>query len=187
MEGTVLWRFPGSDCRDLRASWPQILPDGRTVDLWTFTRATRELRPVLERSFDDAYGVFSPDARWIAYVSNESGERQVYVASYPDLSTRIPISTAGGNYPVWARSGRELFYREGDAVMAVDVDPAHGMRVGKPHMLFEGAYTGTGRDASVDVSPDGQRFVMVKSDEASTLQQIHVVQNWPAMVAMASR
>jgi hypothetical protein len=62
--------------------------------------------------------------------------------------------------------------------MAVDIDMTHDLRTDRPRLLFKGAYTGTGRSAAFDVSPDGQRFVMVKSDEASTLRQIEVVQNW---------
>jgi len=142
------------------------------------SRDTKEVRPILVRSFADTNAAWSPDGRGIAYESDETGPRQIYVAQYPDLSSKAPVSTAGERYPVWARNGRELFYRQGDAVMAVAINLTNGLPVERPRLLFKGAYTGTGRNASFDVSPDGTRFVMVKSDEASTLRQIAVVQNW---------
>jgi Tol biopolymer transport system component len=83
-------------------------------------------------------GAFSPDGRWFAYASEESGQANVYARPFPSGGAAIQISTAGGQEPVWARSGRELFFRRGDAMMAVDIRTAHEntLLVGTPHQLL---------------------------------------------------
>jgi len=123
-------------------------------------------------------GLLSPNGRWVAYVSSESGRAEVYVDSYPSLAEKLAVSTGGGHRPQWSRDGRELFYRQGDALMAVSVDTRASFRVGKPRRLFAGAYRGESQEPAFDVSPDSQRFLMIKSDEAATLRQINAVLNW---------
>lgn len=135
-------------------------------------------RALVARPSNDYDGNFSPDGRWVAFVSDETGQSEVYLARYPDLGGKVTISTDGGTYPRWSRDGRELFYRHGDAMMAVSVDTKAGVPAAKPQRLFTGPFTGAGREASFDVAPGGRRFVMVKSDEASTLRQLTIVQNW---------
>jgi hypothetical protein len=122
--------------------------------------------------------MFSPDGRWVAYVSNESGRAEVYVGRFPDLANKIAVSIDGGARPRWSRDGRELFYRQGGAMMAASVDASHGFSAGKPQRLFAGPYYGEGRDPAFDVTDDGRRFLMIKADPASMLQHLTVVQNW---------
>jgi serine/threonine-protein kinase len=109
------------------------------ADVWAFSRHTKEVRPILVRPFRDTNAVYSPDGKWIAYESDESGQTQVYVASYPEFTGRVAISTAGGRFPIWARNGRELYYRRGDALMAVDIDMSAGLRVSRARPLFAGS------------------------------------------------
>ena len=169
-------RYPTSWSSDGRDLLFQLAgPTG--MDLGVFTRRS-EPRLLLERPFNDYDGVFSPDGKWVAYTSDESGRAQVYVGRYPDVVEKVAVSSDGGADPRWSRDGRELFYRQGDALMAAYVDAGRGLRVEKPRPLFAGHYSGASHDSQFDVSPDGRRFVMVKSDEASTLRQITVVQNW---------
>ena len=161
-------------------------PDGRTLlfqadeeDMWAIQHGPGSAPvPLLVRPAHDYGGQFSPDGRWVAYTSDESGRSEVYVARYPDLGSRVTISTEGGAYPRWSREGRELFYRQGDALMAATVDTTREFRAERPQRLFAGQFTGTGRDGAFDVAPGGKRFAMIKSDEASTLQQLTLVQNW---------
>ena len=174
-------------------------PDGRNLlfqadeaDLWILPREGGGVPlPLLVRGFNDYGAQFSPDGRWVAFTSDESGQPEVYVARYPDLANKVTISTAGGVCARWSRNGHELFYREGDALMAVAVDMSGGvLRAEKPRRLFSGQYSGAGRDLQFDVAPDARRFVMVKSDDASTLRQLTVVQNWSEelkRVAQSSR
>lgn len=123
---------------------------------------------------------FSPDGHWIAYTSLESGRSEVYVRPYPGPGGKYQISSEGGREPVWNPKGRELFYRAGNKMMAVEVTTQGAFSWGKPRALFEGAYVTTPRSLpNYDVSPDGQRFLMLKATEqAQASTQINVVLNW---------
>jgi len=131
--------------------------------------------------FDEAEPRFSPDGRWLAYISNESGRFEIYVQPYPGPGGKWQISTDGGMDPVWNPNGRELFYRNGNKMMAVDISSKPSFAVGRPRMLFEGKYEGAPVPvANYDVSPDGQRFLMLKpsEQEQAAPTQINVVLNW---------
>ena len=139
----------------------------------------RKAQPFLRTPFLESAPRFSPDGRWLAYISDESGHREIYVQPYPGPGGKWQISTEGGTEPVWNPNGRELFYRSGDKMMAVDIATQPGFAVGKPRMLFEGPYV----PATVtfyDVTPDGQRFLMLKPSEQAPAAptQINVVLNW---------
>jgi serine/threonine-protein kinase len=171
-----------------------LSPDGRVVlfqadarDIWALTRGADGPVPVLSRNADDWGAQFSPDGRAIVYVSNESGQAEVYAASWPGLSRKTALSIDGGSNPQWSKDGREVFYRRGDAMMVVGVEASagDGFRVATPRQLFSGNFTGTARDLAFDVSPDGQRFVMIKSDESAALRQLTIVQNWAAALSAA--
>jgi Tol biopolymer transport system component/tRNA A-37 threonylcarbamoyl transferase component Bud32 len=159
-------------------------PDGRELlfqadneSLWVASVDGGTPRQLVDRS-KNYFGRFSPDGHWIAYVSDESGQDEVYVRRYPEFVDAYAVSTAGGAVPRWSADGREMFYRNGDALMMVSVDASHGFRTSTPRALFSGRFTGVGQELSFDVSPDGRRFVMIKSDDASALQRLTVVQNW---------
>jgi eukaryotic-like serine/threonine-protein kinase len=124
----------------------------------------------------------SPDCRWLAYASDESGSREIYVRAFPSLENRRQISTDGGNEPLWNpdRSKHELFYRSGDRMLAVDIGDS-GAPGGPPTELFRGPYGTTGNGyvrAQYDVSAYGERFVMLKPVEREPLTRINVVLNW---------
>jgi Tol biopolymer transport system component len=141
----------------------------------------RKAEPFLRTPFNEGAARFSPDGRWVAYVSDESGTFEVYVQPYPGLGGKWQISTGGGSEPVWNPRGRELFYRSGDKMMSVDITTQPGFGVGKPRMLFEGQYEIPPFPiANYDVSPDGQRFLMLKpaEQEQAAPTQINVVLNW---------
>jgi eukaryotic-like serine/threonine-protein kinase len=123
---------------------------------------------------------FSPDGRFIAYASDESGRLEIYVRPYPGPGGKWQVSTEGGSEPVWNPKGRDLFYRSGNKMMAVDVATQPGFTAGKPKVLFEGSYVPTPRSfPDYDVSPDGKRFLMLKADaQAQGPTQINVVVNW---------
>jgi len=164
-------------------------PDGQELAL-TQDRAIRKIwiMPLKDRKphlFDDSplYETaprFSPDGHWIAYASNESGRSEIYVRPYPGPGGKWQISNEGGTEPVWNPKGRELFYRNGPKMMAVDYSSQPTFSAGKPKMLFEGAYVPTPRSfPDYDVSPDGQRFLMLRATEqAQAPAQINVVLNW---------
>ena len=131
--------------------------------------------------FNLAHPTLSPDGRWMAYDSDESGRVEVYAQSYPEPShRRWKVSPANGSEPMWTRGGRELVYRKGDSVMAVSVDLASG-RSNQPVLLFSGPYPdspGWTRPRGYDVSRDGERFLMIKLPPEQTRPRINVVMNW---------
>ena len=114
--------------------------------------------------------------------SAESGHMEVYVRPFPEVNKgKWPISTGGGESPLWSRDGRELFYRKGGAVMAVSIDTKSTFSAGKQTLLFQGAYvTGYEDSPAWDISPDGKRFLMIKPPAAAAagLRKINIVLNW---------
>src|SRR5262249_28175317 len=115
-------------------------PDPATrPDIWELRLdAERKTRPYIKTPFSEFAARFSPDGRWVAYVSNEPGHAEVHGRPYAGPGGTFPIGT--GTEPVWAHSGRELFYRNGDKMMAVPVTTSETFKVGKPEQLFEGRY-----------------------------------------------
>jgi serine/threonine-protein kinase len=142
----------------------------------------RQLQMFRRTNFNEASARFSPDGRWLAYSSDESGRREIYVQSYPGPGGRWQISTDGGTEPVWNPQGRELFYRNGDSLWSVLVVPEPNFSVSRPRVVFRGPYMmAPGNDSApdYDVSPGGQRFLMLKEEEVTgSVTQVIVVQNW---------
>jgi Tol biopolymer transport system component len=176
-----------SQQRQVPQSWS---PDGKLLafsevhptsngDIWVLPlEGEREPQLFLQTPFNETLPVFSPDGHWLAYRSNESGRNEVYVQPYPGPGGKWQISTEGGTEPLWARNGGELFYLNGEQMMAVDITTQPGFSAGTPHLLFEGQYhlqAGTA-PASYAVTADGQQFIMIKA--AAQARQINVVLNW---------
>ena len=161
-------------------------PDGRVLafadrgDIWLVSLdGDRQPRAFVQSKANESVPAFSPDGHWIAYVSDQSGRPQIYVEPFPGPGAKYTISTDGGTDPVWARTGRELFFRSGDQLMAVEVDSKSGFIATKPKPLFAHPYLRRFGRLDYDVSPDGQHFVMLKDDEtASSSTEINVVLNW---------
>jgi serine/threonine protein kinase/Tol biopolymer transport system component len=135
-------------------------------------------QPFEASKFTESEPAFSPDGHWLAYVSDESGRLDVYVRPYPGPGEKYAISTAGGSEPVWAHNSRELFFRNGDQMMVVDIGVGTSFKTSRPRVLFTGARGASGSN-SYDVSPDDQSFVMLNSgEEDRAATQITVVMNW---------
>ena len=174
-------RYPGSVSSDGRLLSFTLSVHGG-VELWTVNLQGRpQPKRYLANGFNLAHSVLSPDGRWMAYDSDESGRVEVYVQSFPVPSLkRWKVSSAGGSEPTWTRGGRELVYRKGDSVMAVVTDLEHGQS-GQPSVLFAGPYPdnpGWTRPRSYDVSADGERFLMTRSPASRPRPQIALVLNW---------
>jgi hypothetical protein len=155
-------------------------------DLWTMPLSTAgERRPVLllRTEFNEHLGRMSPDGRWLAYVSDESGANEVYVRPLPGPGPKKRVSANGGNEPKWRGDGRELFYLSADErVMAVAVHDGTNLDFGSPAPLFRvrtGPTRNFGYDVNYAVTRDGQRFVMrALADEAESAPGTTVVLNW---------
>lgn len=179
LPGTTPFDYPGS-----------FTPDGRTVVLIRSTQSTSfdlftipfpeggTLTPVLNSPAYEGGARLSPDGKWLAYISNNSGQFEVYVRPFMGDDRRWQVSNAGGTQPAWNRQGGELFYRNGDKMMAVTLTAAGSdLTLSPPKVLFDQRYAfGPGISiANYDVTRDGKRFVMVKAEEGAT--RLHVVMN----------
>jgi serine/threonine-protein kinase len=137
-----------------------------------------EVRPVLTTAAYEGSAKLSPDNRWLAYTSNDSGRYEVYLRPFPAPDRRWQVSTGGGTQPVWNPNGREVFYRSGDRMMLVSVALGEEPTLSEPTSLFEEPYA-FGRGITIpnyDVSADGQRFLMVK--DQSNAGQLNLILNW---------
>ena len=113
----------------------------------------------------------------MVYASDESGQMQVYMRPFPGPDRKWQVSTQGGTQPLWNRNGKEIFYRNGNKMMVVDVSANPDPRLSQPRQLFEQQYAHlTQTIPNYDVTSDGQRFVMVKDEAGSG--RLNVVFNW---------
>ncbi|HUE87462.1 MAG TPA: protein kinase [Vicinamibacterales bacterium] len=170
--------------------WGSWTPDGKTLALGTIDPKTgsdivigslgspRSLRPLIRTPLAEDFPAFSPDGRWIAYGSQESGRYEVYVQAYPGPGGKWQVSADGGTDPRWAKGGRELFYRNGDRVIGVAVETTPAFRVSGVLPLFEGRHPRVTFETGWDVTPDGQRFLMIRDEDQNATPQLDVVLNW---------
>jgi eukaryotic-like serine/threonine-protein kinase len=136
-------------------------------------KADTKPQPFLDTRFTRGNLQFSPDGKWVAYESDETGHSEIYVVPYPGPGGKSQVSTDGGTQPRWNRNGRELFFRSGAKMMAVDVETGAAFRAETPRMLFEKV------SSDYDAAPDGRRFLMLKPAAATAdSSELHVISNW---------
>ncbi len=184
----------GFDIYHKPSSWS---PDGRTLalvvlapetgnDIWMFS-SRGKVDPFLRTRFSESFPEFSPDGRWLAYVSDESRREEVYVRPYPGPGGPVRVSRGGGLEPGWSRDGKEIHYRWGAKFLAARIDSSKGLKVDEPIVLFERSHwMVTSPVRSWDVSADG-RFLLLRGPDESAMRtlveeinptEIHLVQNW---------
>jgi Tol biopolymer transport system component len=163
--------------------------DGRTIvydvddpktswDLWTLPVGGGAATPFLQTEFAEGFGRLSPDSRWMAYVSDESGTNEVYIRPFPPSTGKWKISTAGGTVPRWRRDGKELFYIAPDGtLMSVSVQAASMFLASLPKVLFKTRMSQNG-EWGYDISPDGHRFAISMAVGDSTPAPITIILNW---------
>jgi len=176
-----------------RAGVAQFTPDGRTMifleidpagrgDIWiTPVDDAAAAQPLVHTAFNETNPALSPDGEWLAYVSDETGRNEVYVRGLRTEVGRRPVSTNGGTEPRWTKGGHELFYRNADSVFVVAVQPGGPLNAATPQLAFVmpiarllgGAY---------DVSPDGERIVVVREQVGPRADPLHVVLGWFAQL-----
>jgi eukaryotic-like serine/threonine-protein kinase len=128
----------------------------------------RESKPLVQTKFREMNAELSPDGRWLAYQSNESGRDQIYVRPFPHVSAgKWQVSSSGGMRPLWARNSRELFYESSRALMRVEATIGSTFESGTPSKLFDGPYFYSLIERMYDVSPDGRRFLMINESRPS--------------------
>ena len=164
-----------------RLALSEIGPGGYDIGLLTMD-GSRTWTPLLHEGYAEAEPAVSPNGEWMAYTSSELGALNVFLRSFPNVDDRKErISTSGGEGAIWSPDGGTLFYRSGDAVMAVRIDVESTLSVGEAEVLFTGDYyAGLGRQ--YDLSPDGNRFIFVKpveeGERSDGAPRISVIRNW---------
>jgi eukaryotic-like serine/threonine-protein kinase len=174
----------GTDIREV-----SIAPDGHTIvyragvlnDLYAVDLlGNAKSTPIVNSRFSEIHPALSPNGKWLAYVTDESGPFQVFARPFPGAGAVTPISVDGGLEPAWSPDGKRLYYRHGQQVMAAGIVTNGTLHVADRRKLFEGPFTAVGLpfQPSISVSPDGKQFAMLKrlADE----QRLVVVTNWPA-------
>jgi hypothetical protein len=178
-----------------RMTFGQALPtrDGRWLvlrrsnaeagsgDIYAVKAGDTTLVPLVTSPAREFSPAVSPDGRWLAYASDESGVFEVYVRPFPDVSTaRWQVSVSGGTLPVWASTGRELYFISGHGDMSsVELKPGPGFAIGEPRVLFPvSQFIVAGNAGVYDVAPEGRRFLMVRPLEGVGETELVVVQNW---------
>jgi eukaryotic-like serine/threonine-protein kinase len=159
-----------------------------TTDLWTVTPGDpRSARPWFESPFGETGGAFSPDGRWVAYVSDESEVQEVYVRPYPGPGPALKISNGFAIEPVWSRDGRILYYRSGENAekfLAVAIQTAPALVISAPRLVFSAELDAGGREdvyREYDVSGDGREFVAIRRlRPVEPDRQLTIVTNWAA-------
>jgi eukaryotic-like serine/threonine-protein kinase len=177
-DGRFILFHTASNAKGQRAGW----------DLWVVSVADRQPKPLLRTNFDEIQSALSPDGRWVAYASDESGAFEVYVQAFPDGGSKRVVSNGGGAEPRWRADGRELFYVSANRrLMVVPTTIGPAFDAGKPDTLFEMNV----RDLvfpflrRYEVTPDGQRFVVQELTGRGGPVPLTIVMNWPALLPMA--
>jgi serine/threonine-protein kinase len=156
-----------------------VTPDGRRVvfqETGSVSNGIRTLtfdsaptaRTVIPAAFDESAPALSPDGHWLAYQSDQTGQMEVYVRSYPEPGARVPVSLQGGTEPVWAHNGRELFYRAGDSLMVASATLSPALAIAGRRLLFTSSFLSGGQFREYDVAPDDQHFIMVSGGAAQS-------------------
>jgi serine/threonine-protein kinase len=171
----ILWTTPAHihvDDWSADGKFLMLTRAGNSSDLLVLsTEKAGEPKPFLTSPFHELHGAFSPDGRWVAYTSNESGRDEIYVRPWPGPGGKWQVSSEGGIRPRWSRNGKELFYNSKTAMMAVPVESKAEFSTGKPKPLFEKSF------GEYDVLPDG-RFVLFDAPVVMGVAELDVIENW---------
>ena len=170
-------------------SWPHHIhftswsPDGKWLaaydntstngtDCYTISVKSGESIPVATSQANETNGQFSPDGRWLAFESDESGRSEIYVITFPKLENKKQISIDGGSRPRWDRSGKFIYYISNGFMIAQPVELSKEFKRGNPIKLF------MAHAMDFDLSPDGQRFYLVRKNLKRPNEPLHLITNW---------
>ena len=175
-------RYPLSFSRDGKFMAFAEMHPSRKGDIWLMPLdGDRKPRPLLTTNADEREAKFSPDSRWLAYASNETGQDQIYIRSVGEVGGRKQLSSDGGTAPIWAPNNRDIYFLKGEQVLTVSID-GEGNPTGRDRVLFTAP---TYQDARINpdgsdygIMPDGQHFVFKMGQVASSATDYSVVLNW---------
>jgi hypothetical protein len=159
---------------------------GKGNELWYLSWPERVVKPLLQAKWTVRNAQFSPDGRWMAYASNETGRMEIYVSSFPTGTGKWQVSSGGGQEPRWRRDGKELFYLSpGGKMMGVAVTTGSSFKATSPVALFQthGRQPVSFLDVfSYDVSADGQRFLIATKMDEANAAPLSVLLNWASEI-----
>jgi eukaryotic-like serine/threonine-protein kinase len=186
LEGDDAFKFPESVSPDeLYLVYMRVATDQRSAtDIYGLPLSgERKPFPIVQNAFNNMQPRVSPDGKWMAYSSSESGRFEVYVTGFPGGGAKWQVSTSGGSFPSWRRDGKELFLLDAaDNMMAVDVNTAGTtVRIGTPRELFHAAGVQI-QQGPYAVTADGKKFLINAGDVKEENQPFTLVQNWPAEI-----
>lgn len=179
---TGILSFSGSFSADGRTLYYRRTDPKSGFDIFSvgIDDTTHTEHPVVQTRFNESAPAVSPNGQLLAYMSDESGRNEIYVRRVAADERRWLVTTDGGTEPLWRRDGKELFFRRGPDVFAVPVEAGATPRFGTAVRLFSGSYVGSMRSTDYDVSPDGKRFLMVRSERLG--ERIEVTTDWTALL-----
>ncbi len=161
-------------------------PPPATPDIYGLRVGDSVPVPLVATSATELYPAVSPDGRWLAYSSDESGTLEIYVRPFPETSgAKWQVSTAGGSEPTWSSTGRELFYVSGkNEMVSAEIPPGPTFSVGRQRSLFSvQTFTGVGAVPSYWLAPDDKRFLLLREGEAGQPGDLVVAENWVQQLA----
>jgi dipeptidyl aminopeptidase/acylaminoacyl peptidase len=179
---TNILSFSGSFSADGRTLYYRRTDPKSGFDIFSIgvDDTTSTEHPVVQTSFNESAPAVSPDGRLLAYVSDESGRNEIYVRRLDADARRWLVTTDGGTEPLWSRDGKELYFRRGPDLLAVPVAAGATPEFGTATKLFTGSYVGRARWTKYDISPDGKRFLMIRSERLG--ERIEVTTDWTALL-----
>ena len=155
------------------------------VDLWVLPLSgDKKSAPFLQSPFRTTHPQISPDGKWVAYASNETGRMEIYVRPFPSGEGKWQISTSGGRFPRWSRNGKELFYRTEDSkiMMTTYTTSGDSFRADKPQLWSPGQFTDfLGGISNLDLHPDGKRFAVLRAlgtEQATAVNKVDFIFNF---------
>jgi len=173
-------QWPTDWTRDGREILFTDVPTNGSRSIWVVPIAQpAQPRPVVQSRFNASGARLSPDGRWLAFDSDETGQLEVYVQPFPGPGRRLRVSSAGGQMPVWSRSGRELYFWSGGRIVAVSMTAGTDLAIGAPRPLFA-ANLADGTLAQYDAHPDGSRFV-TSEDAVGSIRLVVSINGLPAL------
>jgi serine/threonine-protein kinase len=147
-------------------------------DIKIFSFEDNKLLNYLNTQYSEWLPTFSPDGKWIAYSSDETGQSEVYLGSFPDIKRPIRVSRNGGDCPLWNPNGKELFFTKGDKVLSVSVEINESITPGLPRVLFEFPHQEYLWFKSYDYDAENDRFLFITKQEQSSTFRVNIVTNW---------